>query len=83
MGVANLFTSCEHDHAKRVALFAIDGKLLFDMFIFSKLAATESVMLNNSAHFSTSDHFTAIQAANETLIDLDDPSIGFVQIRVG
>ena len=26
---------------------------------------------------------TAIQAASETLIDLDNPSMGFVQIRVG
>ena len=86
MGVTNLFQPCQDDHVKRVALFSIDGERVSTSIFLEDAFYTISTH-SHDIYFNTLCHFaplpSAIKVAKKTLVDCDDISKGFVEIRVG
>ena len=85
VGVTNLYNACPADHAKRMALFALEGNktmmLYYCLLILSRphLRLCWVIPLLFALHFVR----PASQAASECLIDEEDISEGVLQIRIG
>ena len=74
VGVTNLYTPCPDDHVKRIALFSIEGEQTY-----CRIPGVHA--FQPPFHHDILSSVT--KAASQTLVDEEDPSLGYVKVRVG
>ena len=78
--------SCDRDISVQKSALVVDSPaLLLSWFLLAYMAVTNLVIDQTNDHARCIAEFAgdAIRAANETLIDLEDPERGHLNIRVG